>query len=43
LLKSSKIKKRRCAMALVLEVSFALWIMIGCAISEVVQVAGYLN
>jgi hypothetical protein len=26
-----------------LEVNFALWIMIGCAISEVVQFAGHLN
>jgi hypothetical protein len=30
-------------MALVLEVNFALWIMIGCAISEVVQFVGDLN
>jgi hypothetical protein len=30
-------------MALALEVNFALWIMFGCAISEVVQLAGYLN
>jgi hypothetical protein len=25
------------------EVNFALWIMIGCAISEVVQFVGHLN
>jgi hypothetical protein len=30
-------------MALALEVNFALWIMIGCAISEVVQFVGHLN
>jgi hypothetical protein len=30
-------------MALVLEVNFALWIMIGCAISGVVQFVGHLN
>jgi hypothetical protein len=29
--------------ALALEVNFALWIMIGCAISEVVQFVGHLN
>jgi hypothetical protein len=30
-------------MALALEVNFALWILIGCAMSEVVQIVGYLN
>ncbi len=30
-------------MVVALEVNFALWIMIGCAISEAVQLVGYLN
>ena len=30
-------------MAIALEVSLALWIMIGCAVTEVVQFVGYLN
>ena len=30
-------------MAVALEVSFALWIMIGCATENVVQFVGYLN
>lgn len=30
-------------MAAALEVNFALWIMIGCVIAEIVQFVGYLN
>jgi hypothetical protein len=29
-----KLKMRRCAMLVALEVNFALWIMIGCGIAE---------
>jgi hypothetical protein len=36
-------QKEEIAMALALEVSFALWIMIGCATENVVQFVGYLN
>jgi hypothetical protein len=40
---SSKIKMRRCAMLVALEVNFALWIMIGCGIAEIAHVVGYLS
>jgi len=30
-------------MVVALEVSFALWIMVGCAIAEASQLVGYLN
>jgi hypothetical protein len=30
-------------MIVVLELNFALWIMIGCCTAEIVQVVGYLN
>jgi hypothetical protein len=36
-------QKEEIAMAVVLEVSFALWIMIGCATAMVVQFVEYLN
>jgi hypothetical protein len=31
----------RCAMAIAFEINFALWIMIGCVMAEVVQYVGY--
>jgi hypothetical protein len=34
---SSKIKKRRCAMIVALEVNFALWIMVGCATAKALE------
>jgi hypothetical protein len=39
---SSKIKKRRCAMLVALEVNFAVWIMIGLATAKAVQFVEYL-
>jgi hypothetical protein len=30
-------------MGIALEVNFALWIMIGCAVAEISQLVGYLN
>jgi hypothetical protein len=36
-LESSKIKKRRYAMVVALEVNFALWIMAGCATVKALQ------
>jgi hypothetical protein len=38
-----KIKMRRCAMLVALEVNFALWIMIGCGVAEIVHFVGYLS
>jgi hypothetical protein len=39
---SSKSEKG-CAMPVALEISFALWIMIGCATAEAIRLAEYLN
>lgn len=36
-------KTRRCAMAVALEVNFALWIIIGCATVKALQFIEYLN
>jgi hypothetical protein len=38
-----KSKNGRCAMAVALEINFALWLMIGCATAEAIQVVEYLN
>jgi hypothetical protein len=39
---SSQKSKGRCAMAVAMEISFALWLMIGCAAAEATQLVEYL-
>jgi hypothetical protein len=34
---------RRNAMLVASEVNFALWIMIGCGVAEIIHVVGYLS
>jgi hypothetical protein len=36
-------KQGRCAMGVALEVNFALWIMMGCALAKAIQFVEYLN
>ena len=40
----NEIKKiGRSAMLVAVEINFALWIMIGCGVAEIVHVVGYLS